>query len=448
MNASFDFDCFVVGAGSAGVRFARVASQQGARVAVAEHRYLGGTCVNVGCVPKKLFVYASQFSKSYKLASSFGWQVATPEFDWPTFIAAKDVEIKRLNGIYGGLLSKANVTLLEGQARIAGPNTVVVNQRSYTCRTIIIAVGGWPRRGDYPGAEHTMTSNEIFGLTKQPKRVLVEGGGYIAVEFAGILNGLGSATTLCYRGPLFLRGFDQPIRQALAEAYTQNGVQLKWNTTIQAIEKLPSGELKVTDNHGEHQTFDAVLSAIGRHPLTEDLGLETVGVECSPSGHIVVNDHFQTSEPSIYALGDVVGRIDLTPVAIHEATALAHHLVSGHSISIDYSSIPTAIFSQPEIATVGLTEAQAQASGKTVSVFESRFNPMKYSLGAFKQKSLLRLIVESDTQVVLGAHMLGDDAAEMMQTLAIAVKMGATKQDFDRTIGIHPTSAEEWVTLK
>jgi glutathione reductase (NADPH) len=446
---AYDFDLFVIGAGSGGVRAARFSAGFGARVAVAESRYLGGTCVNVGCVPKKLLVYGAHFSEDFQHAEGFGWTVGETAFDWPTLIANKDREIQRLNGIYRNLLVNSGVTLLEGHARLSGAHQVVVNGQTYTAERILIATGGWPQVPDFPGREHAITSNEAFYLPQLPKRVVVVGGGYIAVEFASIFNGLGAETTLVYRGELFLRGFDDSVRTHLHEELIKRHMNIQFSTDIERIDKQPDGTLRVTYKDGRTLDTDCVFYATGRRPMLDNLGLETVDVKLDDNGYIAVNDHYESSEPSILAIGDVIGGVQLTPVALAEGMAVARRLFQPEQYrAVDYEHIPTAVFSLPNIGTVGLTEAQAVEAGHKVKIFESRFRPMKLTLTGDQERTLMKLVVDADTDRVLGCHMVGPDAGEIVQSLAIAIKAGATKQVFDDTIGVHPTAAEEFVTMR
>ena len=444
----FDYDLFVIGAGSGGVRAARVAAQLGARVVVAEDRYMGGTCVNVGCVPKKLFVYSSQFSESFAAAEGFGWDRAQPEFHWPQLRANKDREINRLNAIYQGLLDGAGARVIKARATIVDAHTLRVNGEHITAERILIATGGWPNRPSFEGAEYVIDSNEFFHMETLPRSAIVQGGGYIAVEFAGILNGWGVDTQLVYRQDLFLRSFDQGIREFIAEQMRAKGIRLVFNTDITKVEKSQDGSFNIRLSNKETVTADLVMSAIGRHPNTLGLGLEHTLVETNEQGFIKVNDHFQTAEPSIYALGDVIGGMALTPVALAEGMALAKHLYGGEEINMDYKNIATAIFCQPNIGTVGLSEEQAQSEYPYIDVYQSVFTPMKNTLGALPEKTMMKLIVNRDDDRILGAHMVGPEAGEIIQGLAIAIKAGATKTHFDRTIGIHPTAAEEFVTMR
>jgi glutathione reductase (NADPH) len=446
---TYDFDLFVIGAGSGGVRAARFAAGFGARVAVAESRYLGGTCVNVGCVPKKLLVYGSHFADDFEQAEGFGWTAGKAQFDWEKLISNKNREIERLNGIYRKLLINSGVTLLEGHARLADAHHVEINGQRFSAERILIATGGWPQIPEIPGREHAITSNEAFFLKQLPKRVLVVGGGYIAVEFAGIFNGLGADTTLLYRGDLFLRGFDKSVRTHLVEELTKRGLQLQFNTDIVRIDKQSDSSLLATLNDGRQLEADSIFYATGRRPMLDNLGLENTRVELNERGYIDVNDNFETHEPSILALGDVIGRVQLTPVATAEGMAVARRLFKPEQYRpVDYRHIPTAVFSQPNIGTVGLTEEQALENGHKVVVFESRFKPMKLTLTESSEQTLMKLVVDAHTDRVLGAHMVGPDAGDIIQGLAIALKAGVTKRLFDETIGVHPTSAEEFVTLR
>ncbi|QNG99181.1 glutathione-disulfide reductase [Pseudomonas sediminis] len=446
---SYDFDLFVIGAGSGGVRAARFAAGYGARVAVAESRYLGGTCVNVGCVPKKLLVYGAHFSDDFEQASGFGWSLGEANFDWATLIANKNREIERLNGIYRNLLTNSGVSLFEGHARIVDAHTVEVNGQRHTTERILIATGGWPQIPDIPGREHAISSNEAFFLKQLPKRVLVVGGGYIAVEFASIFHGLGAQTSLLYRGELFLRGFDGAVREHLRDELSKKGLDLQFNADIASIERNADGSLAATLKDGRVLEADCVFYATGRRPMLDNLGLENVEVKLDKRGYVEVDDLFQTSMPSILALGDVIGRVQLTPVALAEGMAVARRLFKPEEYRpLDYSMIPTAVFSLPNIGTVGLSEEQAIEDGHKVKIFESRFRPMKLTLTEDPERTLMKLVVDADSDRVLGCHMVGPEAGEIVQGLAVALKAGATKQIFDETIGVHPSAAEEFVTLR
>ncbi|WP_324709786.1 glutathione-disulfide reductase [Pseudomonas citronellolis] len=446
---AFDFDLFVIGAGSGGVRAARFAAGFGARVAVAESRYLGGTCVNVGCVPKKLLVYGAHFHEDFQQAAGFGWSLGEARFDWPTLIANKNREIHRLNGIYRNLLVNSGVSLLEGHARLVDAHTVEVDGQRLRAANILIATGGWPQVPDIPGKEHVITSQEAFFLPQLPRRVLVVGGGYIAVEFASIFHGLGAQTSLLYRRELFLRGFDRSVREHLRDELTKKGLDLQFNADIARIDKQADGSLLATLKDGRLLEADCVFYATGRRPMLDGLGLENVDVALSDKGFVKVDEAYRTSEPSIRAIGDVIGRVQLTPVALAEGMAVARHLFRPEEYRpVDYKLIPTAVFSLPNIGTVGLTEDEARAAGHRVKLFESRFRALKLTLTESQEKTLMKLIVDADSDQVLGCHMVGPEAGEILQGIAVALKAGATKRVFDETIGIHPTAAEEFVTMR
>jgi glutathione reductase (NADPH) len=444
----YDYDLFVIGAGSGGVRASRMASSYGAKVAVCEDLYMGGTCVNVGCVPKKLYVYASEYSAHFNQSKGFGWHSGEIGFDWATLRDSKTEEISRLNGLYDGILSDAKVEVIKGRGRIIDPHTVEVDGKKYTSERILLAVGGWPFIPDFKGREHVVSSNEIFDLEHFPQRLVVVGGGYIAVEFAGIFNGLGAEVSQLYRGDLFLRGFDNEIRDFAAQEIAKKGVNLRFKTDVASIEKQADGSLKVNLSDGSSIIADAVLYATGRKPQLADLGLDKVNISLSEKGYIEVNDHFQTSEPSIYALGDATGGMELTPVALEEGMTLARALYNNKSYKIDYSNIATTVFCQPNIGTVGMTEEQARADYSNVVKYRSSFRGMKHSMSGSDERSLMKLLVDGDTDKILGVHMVGADAGEIMQGIAVAIKAGATKADFDATVGIHPTAAEEFVTMR
>jgi glutathione reductase (NADPH) len=446
--SNYDFDLFVIGAGSGGVRASRIAASLGAKVAVAEDRYPGGTCVNVGCVPKKLFVYASHYAEDLHDAAGFGWKVQPPQFDWQTLRDNKNREIDRLQGIYRNLLANAGAQLIDGRATIVGPHQVVINGETYTSERILIATGGWPYIPDFPGREHVISSNEVFYLDKFPKRALVVGGGYIAVEFAGIFNGLGAETHQLYRGPLFLRGFDSDVQSFVADELQKKGINLHFNADVKQVEKNSDGSLTAHLNNGEQIVADTILYATGRRPLTDGLGLDSVDVRLNDNGTIEVDDQFQTNESSIYALGDVIGTPALTPVALAQGMTLAKNLYSGTSDTVDYSNIPTAVFCQPNIGTVGLTEQQARDHFTDIEVFRSTFTHMKQTLSGGDEKTLMKILVDKKTDRVVGMHMVGAEAGEIIQGLAAAMKMGITKKVLDSTIGIHPTAAEEFVTMR
>ncbi len=442
-----DYDLFVIGAGSGGVRAARMAAEFGARVAVAEDRYMGGTCVNVGCVPKKLYVYAAEFGKSFTDARNFGWDSDRSAFNWATLRDNKKAEISRLNGVYDNLLAGVKVEVISGRARIVDAHTVAVGEQRYSAEKILIATGGWPHIPEFPGSEHAISSNEVFDLAQFPRRLAIVGGGYIAVEFAGIFNGLGTQVSQLYRGPLFLRGFDADIRAHAAQEIRKTGVDLRFEINVKSIAARDSGlEVQLTDD--TTLEVDAVLYATGRKANLEGLGLENVNVKISDAGNIEVDEKYCTSEPSIFALGDVTGGIELTPVALAEGMSFARREFGGLENMVDYDFIPTAVFCQPNIGTVGFTEEDARARFGRIRVFKSTFKPMKHSISGRDEKTFMKLIVDQASDRVVGAHMMGPDAGEIMQGIAIAMRAGATKALFDTTIGIHPTAAEEFVTMR
>tara|TARA_R110000822_G_scaffold127396_4_gene262864 strand:+ start:25641 stop:26927 length:1287 start_codon:yes stop_codon:yes gene_type:complete len=419
----------------------------GAKVAIAESRYLGGTCVNVGCVPKKLFSYAAHYGEDFADARGFGWDSVVSDLDWPRLRDNKTKEIERLNGIYGNLLRNAGVELINGHARFVDANTIEVDGVRYTAKNILIAVGGWPFIPNIPGREFAISSNELFYLDKLPKHAVIVGGGYIATEFAGILHGLGVEVEQIYRRDLFLRGFDTEIREQLAMEMKQKGIALRFNDNVTAISEQ-GGQYLLSLESGATLLTDQVLYATGRKPLLEGLGLENTKVSLNEQGYIDVDTGFQTAEPSIYAVGDVTGGMELTPVALAEGMNLAKRLFKGDNTVLDYRFIPTAIFSQPNLATVGFSEEEARERYSEIAVFTSRFTHLKHTLSGNSSKTFLKLIVDKVSDKVVGAHMMGDDAGEIIQGLAVAIKAGATKADFDSTIGIHPTVAEEFVTMR
>jgi len=446
---AYDFDLFVIGAGSGGVRAARFAAGYGARVAVAESRYLGGTCVNVGCVPKKLLVYGAHYAEDIHEAEGYGWTIDGARFDWASLIANKDREIQRLNGIYKNLLTDSGVTLLQAHARLVDAHTVEVDGKHYSAEHILIATGGWPFVPEIHGREHAITSNEAFYLDALPRRVLVVGGGYIAVEFASIFHGCGADTKLLYRGELFLRGFDGALRDHLKDELIKKGLDLQFNADIARIDKQADGTLLATLEDGRTLEADCIFYATGRRPMLDGLGLENVDVALDKRGFVAIDEQFRTSTPSILAIGDVIGRIQLTPVALAEGMAVARQLFKPEEYRpVDYHNIATAVFSLPNMATVGLTEEQAREQGHKVVLFESRFRPMKQTMTDSLERSLMKLVVDADTDKVLGCHMAGPEAGEIIQGLAVALKAGATKRIFDDTVGIHPTAAEEFVTMR
>lgn len=432
------FDYFVIGAGSGGVRSARIAGSLGAKVGIAEGRHIGGTCVNIGCVPKKLMAYAADFHAEFEDSVGYGWTPGKASFDWKTLIANKDKEINRLNGIYEGMLEKQGVTVFKDYARFTGPKTLDVGGKTITADNILIATGAKPRRGSFPGAERALVSDDLFFLKDQPSHILIVGGGYVAVEFAHIFSGLGTKATLIYRGDLFLRGFDDDIRAALAEEMRGQGIDLRFSCDIESLGK----KAKLTD--GSSLDVSHVLLAIGREANLENLGLNVI----MQNGLIKVDEQYQTSVPGVYAVGDVANSYHLTPVATAEGMALAHHLFGKSKKPVNYANIPTAVFSRPALSTAGLSEKEAQEKGHSVTIFKTRFRPMKNTLSGREERTFMKLVVDSKTNRVLGVHMMGADAPEIIQGFAVALNAGATKADFDRTIGVHPSSAEEFVTMR
>lgn len=445
--SEFDYDLLVIGAGSGGVRAARMASAAGARVGVIEDRYMGGTCVNVGCVPKKLYVYASEYGKGFSDARGFGWQTGAASFDWHTLRDNKKAEIARLNAIYEDILGGVDADIINGRGSLVDAHTVAVGERLYSAEKILIATGGWPHIPEFPGSEYAITSNEIFDLEHFPQRIVIVGGGYIAVEFAGIFNGLGAQVTQLYRGPLFLRGFDTDIRAHAAQEIPKSGVDLRMETNVESIARHGE-ELLLTLTDGSELACDCVLYATGRKPHLQGLGLENVNVGLTQSGTLAVDDDFRTSEPSIFALGDVIGGLELTPVALAEGMAFARKQFGDPRGPVDYDFVPTAVFCQPNIGTVGFTEEAALQEFGEITLYKSAFRPMKHTISGRDEKTLMKLIVDTASDRVVGVHMMGPDAGEIIQGMAIALRAGATKQLFDTTIGIHPTAAEEFVTMR
>jgi glutathione reductase (NADPH) len=442
-----DFDLFVIGGGSGGVRAARIAAELGARVGLAEEYRYGGTCVIRGCIPKKLLVYAAGFRDAFEDAAGFGWSVEPPRFDWPALIAAKNAEIARLEAVYHDALRRAGVQLCMARATVLDPHTVrLATGAEYSAKHLLIATGARPFVPDIPGAELGVTSNEMFELEAQPKRIAIVGGGYVACEFAGIMNGLGSQVVQLYRGDQILRGFDDDLRDHVAGAMRERGVVLEVQRDVTAIEKADAG-LRVRLDNGEAHHVDAVLFATGRDPNSAGLGLEALGVAIDGNGAIGVDDWSQTAVPSIFAVGDVTDRQALTPVAIHEGQAFAETVFGARPRRSDHRLIPTAIFTQPEAATIGLTEREARAEGP-VQIYRAAFRPLLATLSGRSERMLMKLVVAEDSRKVLGVHIVGHAASEMIQLAAIAVRMGATKEDFDRTMPVHPTAAEELVTMR
>lgn len=448
--SAYDYDLFVIGAGSGGVRASRVARSFGARVAVAENYRIGGTCVIRGCVPKKLLVFASHFAEDFEDAAGFGWAVSETRFSWPALIENKNREIERLSGIYGKLLAEAGVEVLSGTARLVDAHTVAIGERRVSAKYLLVATGGRPSMPAVPGIEHAISSNEAFELPDLPRRILIVGGGYIAAEFAGIFHGLGSEVTISYRGEEILRGFDQDVRRHLREELLKKGIRVLLKSRVNRIDRRAGGGLEVSlaEAPGEQRVFDAVMCATGRVPDTGALGLSEAGVDLGEEGGVIVDRFGQSSVPSVYAVGDVTHRIALTPVAIREGAAVATTLFGGQRIPVDHENVPSAVFSQPPVGTVGLTQEEAEARFGRVEIYSASFKPLRHTLTGRDERTLVKLVVEPRGQRVVGAHMVGADAPEIIQGIAIAVKAGLTKDQFDSTLGIHPTAAEEFVTMK
>jgi glutathione reductase (NADPH) len=447
MAEQFDFDLFVIGAGSGGVRAARIAAGHGARVAICEESRVGGTCVIRGCVPKKLLSYAAHFAEDFEDAAGYGWQLGEASFSWPTMISALHGELERLEGIYHRLLDGSGVTLVEGRGTLVGPHTVAIGEQRFTAEKILIAVGGRPWVPEFPGAEHVITSNEVFDLPERPERVIVVGGGYIACEFAGIFEGLGSETHQVYRGDSVLRGFDHDVRRVVSREMAARGVRFHFETNITHIEKHADGLHAHCDN-GDVIVADCVLYATGRVPNTFGIGLDAAGVECRADGSIPVDEFARTNQPQVFAVGDVTHRINLTPVAIHEGHAFADTQFGGRERATDHEFIASAVFSNPQVGTVGFSEEEAPHHFGDIEVYRSEFRPMKHTLSGRQEKALMKIIVERAGRRVVGLHVVGPDAPEIVQGFAVAVKWGLTKEQFDATIGIHPTAAEELVTMR
>ncbi len=448
----YDYDFFVIGAGSGGVRASRMAATYGAKVGICEDYRVGGTCVIRGCVPKKLFVYASEYSSHFTDAEGFGWSAARHDFDWPALIAAKDKEIDRLNGLYISNLKNHNVEIIQARGRLLDTHIVELTSedgsRTVTANKILIATGGWPQMPDIPGIEQAITSNEAFHLPQLPKRLAVVGGGYIAVEFAGIFNGMGVDTHLLYRGEQILRGFDRDITDKLNEEMGKKGVDVRVRTNVTAIDKNDDG-LTLSLSDGSSLEVDRVMYATGRVPNSRNMGLEELGVAMEPNGAIIIDENFKTSVDNIFAVGDVTGKVQLTPVAIKEGAALAATQFDDNPTTVDYSNIPTAVFSQPPIGTIGLTEAEAMEKFPgDIAIYRSEYKSMKFTLSGRPERSLMKMITRKSTDRVIGVHMIGPDAAEIIQGIAIAMKCGATKARFDSTVAVHPSSAEEFVLMK
>lgn len=446
--SEYDYDLFVIGGGSGGVRAARIAAGHGARVAITEEHRYGGTCVIRGCVPKKFMVYAAHFAEEFHDAKSYGWDIENQVFDWNLLIKNKDTEIDRLNSIYITLLENAGVTIFNGHGSVLTPNSIQIEDQVVSADKILIATGGSPFIPPFSGSEHAITSNEAFYLEELPDRVIVVGGGYIAVEFAGIFNGLGSNTQLVYRGDQILRGFDQDIRNHLAEEITKKGIQVLLNQTIESIELAADGKRKVTFANGDTSVVDQVMYATGRNPNTEHLGLNAIDVKTGASGEILVDQYSRTNLDNVYAVGDVTDRIALTPVATMEGHCFADTQFGNNERIADHRDVPSAVFSQPQVATVGLTESEAREKHANIKTYTSEFRSLKLSLTDNTERAFMKLVVNVDNDQVLGAHMVGADSAEILQGIAIAIRAGATKSDFDRTVGIHPSTAEEFVTMR
>lgn len=442
-------DLFVIGAGSGGVRAARIASSHGARVMVAEEYRVGGTCVIRGCVPKKLLVYASRFREEFEDAAGYGWHVGEPVFDWATLIANKDREIARLEAAYTSTLDRFKVELVKSRAVLDGPGSVkLATGERIAAKHILIATGGWPYHGDdIPGIEHVISSNEAFHLKTLPKRIVIQGGGYIAVEFAGVFAGLGSEVTLVYRGENILRGFDDDVREHLRNEMTKRGITITCGHTVAAIETA-GNEYRVRLSDGSELAADKVMFATGRRPNVKGLGLESAGVKIASNGGIAVDQYSRTSVAGIYAVGDVTNRINLTPVAIREGHAFADTVFGNRPTTVDHSNVPTAVFSEPEVGVIGLTEAEAVKELRVVDIYKTSFRPMKATLAGRDTRSFYKLVVDGESGRVVGCHIVGPDAGELIQVIGIAVKMKATKAEFDAVMAVHPTAAEELVTMR
>jgi glutathione reductase (NADPH) len=443
----YDFELFTIGAGSGGVAGTRRAGAYGARTAICEELRVGGTCVLRGCVPKKLLVYGSEFASAFADAPGFGWTVPEATHDWGALIAAKDKELDRLHGIYVNMLNNAKVEIIDGRGVVVDPHTVEVNGKSYTAENILVATGGWPETPKVPGIEHVISSNEALDLKERPRRIVIVGGGYIAVEFAGIFNGFGSEVVEIIRQPELLRGFDEDLRAHLGGEMRVRGVDIRGNTQVERIDKTGAG-YTVTTTAGAKIETDCVMYATGRAPNTKGMGLKELGVEMKENGAVKVDEWQRTSVKNIYAVGDVTDRINLTPVAIAESRAIAETLYNSNPIRMDHHDVPSAVFSQPPIGTVGLTEEQARKQYGEIDIYQTRFRPMKNTLSGRDERTFMKLIVDAKSDRVIGCHMLGPDAPEIIQGVAIAVKCGATKKQFDATVGIHPTAAEEFVTMR
>ncbi len=444
---NYDYDLFIIGGGSGGVRAGRIAAALGAKVGMAEERYMGGTCVNVGCIPKKLYSYAAHYAKDFADARGYGWQFPVePQFDWPTLVNNQSKEISRLGTIYQSLMNGVGAEVFHERAALLDAHTVQLQSRKVTAKEILIATGGWPFVPQFPGSQHAITSNEVFSLEALPKSILIVGGGYIAVEFAGIFAALGVKTCVSYRGTHLLRGFDLDVAAAFTIELEKSS-KLHLQSNVEEITKQ-GGRLRVRFDRGDDIEVDTVLFATGRHPNTKELGLEQLGVKLAKNGAVIVDKHFTSNIPNIHAVGDVIDRVALTPVALAEGQILSQRLFGKGNKEMDYHDIPTAVFCQPEIATVGLTETEARERFDEVTVYKSQFTPLRHTLSGRVEKTFIKLLVDAKSDKVLGAHMMGEYAAEIIQGVAIAIKAGATKADFDATLGIHPSVAEEFVTMR
>jgi len=443
----FDHDLFVIGAGSGGIRASRISHHLGGRVAIAENYRIGGTCVIRGCIPKKLLAYAAHYAEDFEDARGYGWSIEGASFSWPDLIANKNREIARLSKVYTDGFTRVGITVIEGTAKLADAHTVEIGGRRVTAQNLLVATGGWPVKPAIPGIEHAITSNEAFELPALPKRILIVGGGYVAVEFAGIFHGLGAEVTLSYRGGQILRGFDDDVRKHLHDEMVKKGVRILLNHTVSGIARRANGTLEASANGGKIEC-DAVMFATGRKPNTAGLGLTEVGVKLDEEGGVTVDRFCRSSVPNIYAVGDVTNRIALTPVAVREGAAVAMTLFGGVETPFDLDDIPSAVFSQPPVGTVGLTEAKAVAKFGKIDIYKASFKPLKHTLSGRDERTLMKLVVDAASQRVVGAHMVGADAPEIIQGIAVGVKAGLTKQQFDATVGIHPTAAEEFLTLR
>jgi glutathione reductase (NADPH) len=443
----FDYDLFVIGAGSGGIRASRISHHLGGKVAIAENYRIGGTCVIRGCVPKKLLSYAAHYAEDFEDARGYGWSLEGASFSWPALIANKNREIARLSAVYTDGFAKVGITVIEGTAKLVDAHTVAIGERRVTAQHILVATGGWPVKPSIPGIEHAITSNEAFELAALPKRILIVGGGYVAVEFAGIFHGLGSEVTLCYRGEQILRGFDDDVRKHLHDEMGKKGVRILLKSEVSRIDRRSNGTLDATVN-GSRIECDAVMVAAGRKPNTARLGLAEAGVKLDEEGGVVVDRFCRSSAENIFAVGDVTNRIALTPVAIREGGAVALTLFGGVETPVDLDDVPSAVFSQPPVGTVGLSQSRAIEKFGKVDIYKASFRPLRHTLSGRDERTLVKLVVDAATQRVVGAHMVGADAPEIIQGIAIAVKAGLTKAQFDATVGIHPTAAEEFVTLR